>query len=49
MALLNYVSSRTTARHAAVTTLLFGSIGFAVGFLLSLIVASYSLYVCTIL
>jgi hypothetical protein len=49
MALLNYVASRTTTRHPAVTTLIFGGIGFAVGFLLSLIVASYSLYVCTIL
>jgi len=49
MAFLNYASSRMTTRHPAVTTLVFGSIGFAVGFLLSLIVAAYSLYVCTIM
>jgi hypothetical protein len=35
-----------TAQHPAVTTLLFGTAGFVTGFLLSLIVAAYSLYAC---
>jgi hypothetical protein len=33
-------------RHPAATTLIFGTIGFISGFLLSLIVAAYSLYAC---
>lgn len=33
-------------RYPAATTLVFGALGFLYGFLLSLIVAAYSLYVC---
>jgi hypothetical protein len=45
MAILeNTVSA--AARHPAATTLICGAIGFLCGFLLSLIVAAYSLYAC---
>jgi hypothetical protein len=33
-------------RYPAATTLAFGALGFLCGFLLSLIVAAYSLYAC---
>jgi hypothetical protein len=39
--------SPSTAGRLAVTTLCFGGIGFVSGFLLSLIVAAYSLYSCS--
>jgi hypothetical protein len=35
--------------HSAATTLLFAAIGFAIGFLFSFAVASYSLYSCTMI
>jgi len=45
MAILeNTVSA--VARHSAATTLICGTTGFLCGFLLSLIVAAYSLYGC---
>jgi hypothetical protein len=49
MSLLNVVdfASFTATRRLAVTTLLFAALGFVSGFLLSLSVAAYSLYVCT--
>jgi hypothetical protein len=45
---MTILNSRTSAaqRHPAATALIFGAIGFVVGFLLSLIVAAYSLYGC---
>lgn len=46
MTILNNVSSGAAARPVA-TTLFFGVIGFVSGFLLSLVVAAYSLYSCT--
>jgi hypothetical protein len=45
MTILNNHRS-AAARHPAATTLIFGTIGFVVGFLLSLIAAAYSLYAC---
>jgi hypothetical protein len=39
-------SYSTVRRHPAATTLLFGAMGFLCGFLLSLVLAAYSLYVC---
>jgi hypothetical protein len=46
MTIVHHVSSGAAAR-LAVTTLFFGAIGFVSGFLLSLVVAAYSLYSCT--
>ena len=46
MTVLHNVSSGAAGR-VAVTTLLFGAIGFVSGFLLSLVVAAYNLYSCT--
>ncbi len=46
MTILHYVSS-SAGRHPAVTTLIFATLGFVLGFLLSLGVAAQSLYVCT--
>jgi hypothetical protein len=46
MTVLHNVSSGAAGR-LAVTTLFFGEIGFVSGFLLSLVVAAYSLYSCT--
>ena len=46
MTILHYVSS-SAGRHPAVTMLIFGTIGFVLGFLLSLGVAAHSLYICT--
>ena len=43
--LSNYSSG--AGRHPAATTLLFATIGFLCGFLLSVAVSAYSLYVCT--
>jgi hypothetical protein len=40
----NYTSA--AERHPAATALILGTIGFVSGFLLSLIVAAYSLYAC---
>ena len=45
MTILNNTSS-TTARQLAATTLLCGTIGFVCGFLLSVALSAYSLYVC---
>jgi hypothetical protein len=39
-------NSPATGRHPAATTLLFGTIGFLGGFILSLLVSAYSLYAC---
>jgi len=39
--------SHAAVRQGAATTLIFAAIGFVVGFVLSLSVAAYSLYVCT--
>ena len=39
--------SSSAAGRLAVITLFFGGIGFASGFLLSLVVAAYSFYNCT--
>jgi hypothetical protein len=36
-------------RHPAVTTLLFGTLGFLCGFMLSLLVSAYSLYSCILI
>jgi hypothetical protein len=46
MTILHYVSS-SAGRHPAVTTLIFATLGFVLGFLLSLGVAAQTLYVCT--
>jgi hypothetical protein len=46
MTIIHDVSSGAAGR-LAVTTLLFGAIGFVSGFLLSLAVAAWSLYGCT--
>jgi hypothetical protein len=46
MTILDIVSSSTAGR-LAVTTLLFGAVGFVSGFLLALVVAAHSLYSCT--
>jgi len=46
MTILHYVSS-SAWRHPAVTMLIFGTLGFVLGFLLSLAVAAESLYVCS--
>jgi hypothetical protein len=46
MTILHHVSSSAAGR-LVVTTLFFGAIGFVSGFLLSLVVAAYSLYGCT--
>ena len=46
MTILHYVSS-SAGRHPALTMLIFGTLGFVLGFLLSLAVAAQSLYVCT--
>jgi hypothetical protein len=46
MAILHDVSS-SAGRHPALTMLIFGTLGFVLGFLLSLAVAAQSLYVCT--
>jgi hypothetical protein len=40
-------NSSGAGRHPAVTTLLFATIGFLSGFLLSLALSAYSLYACT--
>jgi hypothetical protein len=45
MSMLHSVSSSASGRLAA-TTLLCGGIGFALGFLLSLVVSAHSLYSC---
>ena len=39
--------SHAAVRQGAATTLIFAAIGFVAGFVLSLSVAAYSLYVCT--
>jgi hypothetical protein len=39
--------SSSAATRPALTTLFFGVVGFVSGFLLSLVVAAYSLYSCT--
>ena len=41
------IACSSTAGRLAVTTLLFGGVGFVSGFLLALVVAAYSLYSCT--
>jgi hypothetical protein len=46
MSILHYVTSPAW-RHPAVTMLVFGTLGFVLGFLLSLVVAAQSLYVCS--
>jgi hypothetical protein len=46
MTVLNDNSS-TAGRHPVVTTLLFATIGFLSGFLVSLALSAYSLYACT--
>ena len=46
MTIIHNVSA-SVATRPALTTLFFGGIGFVSGFLLSLIVAAYSLYSCT--
>jgi hypothetical protein len=46
MTILGAISS-AAVRQVAVTTLIFAAIGFVLGFVLSLSVAAYSLYVCT--
>ncbi len=46
MTILHNGSSSAAGRHV-VTTLFFGGIGFVSGFLLSLVVAAYSLYSCS--
>ena len=46
MTIVHNVSSGAATRPA-LTTLFFGVIGFVSGFLLSLVVAAYSLYSCT--
>jgi hypothetical protein len=45
MAMLDNNASAAEPHHAA-TTLICGTIGFLCGFLLSLMVAAYSLYAC---
>jgi hypothetical protein len=52
MTILNTVSSSSassssTWRHPALTTVIFATLGFVLGFLLSLVVAAQTLYVCT--
>ena len=39
-------NSSAAGRHPAATTLIFGTIGFLCGFLLSLALSAYSLYAC---
>jgi hypothetical protein len=46
MAILDTVSY-AAVRQITATTLIFAAIGFAMGLVLSLSVAAYSLYVCT--
>jgi len=46
MTILEAISS-AAVRQVAATTLIFAAIGFVLGFVLSLSVAAYSLYVCT--
>jgi hypothetical protein len=46
MTIVHNVSS-SAARRLVASTLLFGMVGFASGFLLSLVVAAYSLYSCS--
>jgi hypothetical protein len=46
MTILDTISS-AAARQATATTLIFAAIGFVLGFVMSLSVAAYSLYVCT--
>jgi hypothetical protein len=46
MTILHPVSS-SAWRHPAVTMLIFGTLDFVLGFLLSLAVAAQSLYICT--
>ena len=46
MTILDTISSAAT-RHVTATTLVSAAIGFVLGFVLSLSVAAYSLYVCT--
>jgi hypothetical protein len=46
MTILDTISS-ATARQVTATTLVFAAIGFVLGFVMSLSVAAYSLYVCT--
>jgi hypothetical protein len=46
MTVWNDTTSAAKRYPAATTTLAFGALGFLCGFLLSLIVAAYSLYVC---
>jgi len=46
MTILHNISSGVPTR-LVLTTLFFGGIGFVSGFLLSLVVAAYSLYSCT--
>jgi len=46
MTILHFVAS-SAGRRPAATMLIFGTIGFVLGFLLSLGVAAQSLYVCT--
>jgi hypothetical protein len=46
MTILDTISS-AAARQIAATTLIFAAIGFLLGFVLSLGIAAYSLYVCT--
>jgi hypothetical protein len=46
MTILDTISF-AAARQIAATTLIFAAIGFVLGFVLSLSVAAYSLYVCT--
>jgi hypothetical protein len=47
MSILSHNAS-AAGRHPAATTLLFGTIGFLCGFLLSLALSAYSLYACTV-
>jgi hypothetical protein len=40
------LGNNTAGRHPAATTLLFGTVGFLCGFLLSLAVSAYRIYAC---
>ena len=48
MAILDAVPL-AAARQAAATTFIFAVVGFILGFVLSLSVAAYSLYACTVI
>jgi hypothetical protein len=48
MTIVHNVSSGAARRLVAIT-LLFGMVGFVSGFLLSLVIAAYSFYSCTVI